>query len=493
MTGTGALPNTVVIGVIGAGAMGAGIAQVAAAAGHRVRLYDAAPGAAQRGRERTLDGLKALVTRGKMEPDAMSAIAERLTISEDFDTLGDCALVIEAIVENLEIKRELISALEAVLSADAVIATNTSSISITSIARDAKRPGRVVGMHFFNPAPVMKLVEVISGAATDPEVAVKVRKTAQAWGKVAVMASSTPGFIVNRVARPYYAEPLRLLEEQVADPATLDALLVEGGGFRMGPFALMDLIGHDVNYAVTRSIFDAYYQDPRFRPSIVQLELVNAGHLGRKSGRGFYDYTPDSAQPCPMSEPADPAISPIPGVTAGRSDAGSIGDTAVLLTDGRTAAERSTEIGVPVILCDLLADAGPGPKRIGFTTSPDVDAETQALFVATLAAQGISATRLPDWPGLVVMRTVAMIANEAFEAVMQGVADADAVDDAMRFGVNYPNGPISWARSIGLSTIVKVIDTLLAWTGDSRYRPSVALRKAAQEADVQKADRGETN
>lgn len=485
MTMSGALQGDALIGVVGAGAMGAGIAQVAAAAGHKVRLYDAASGAAVRGRERTLEGLNALVSRGKMTADAMAALSNRLLVAESLEALGDCALVVEAVVENLDVKRELVASLEAVLPVNAIIATNTSSISVTSIARDASEPGRVVGMHFFNPAPVMRLVEVVSGAATDPNVAATVRETALAWGKVAVMARSTPGFIVNRVARPYYAEPLRLLEEQVADPATLDALLVEGGGFRMGPFALMDLIGHDVNYAVTRSIFEAYYADPRYRPSIAQLELVNAGHLGRKSGRGFYDYSPDALRPVASCEPIDPAVVPVHGITPRK---GRIDECEVLLTDGRTAAERSVEIGTPVILCDLLSNAGHGPRRLGFATSPDVDSASTARFVATLGAQGITTTHLPDWPGLVVMRTVAMLANEAFETVMQGVANSEAVDAAMRFGVNYPRGPIAWAHDIGLGAILNVIDKLLAWTGDPRYRPSIALRKAAQEAH-----KGETN
>ncbi len=458
-----ALPQTAVIGVVGAGAMGAGIAQVAAAAGHAVRLYDAAEGAAARGRARTLADLAPLVARGRMTQGYADSIGERLHVAETIDALGDCALVVEAVAEDLAVKRSLVAGLEAVLDAEAIVATNTSSLSITAIARDAARPERVVGMHFFNPAPVMKLVEIVSGAATAPVVAATVAATATAWGKVAVPAKSTPGFIVNRVARPYYAEALRLYEEGVADPATLDALLVEGGGFRMGPFALMDLIGHDVNLAVTRSVFEAYHHDPRYRPSLAQQDLVDAGRLGRKTGRGFYDYRADAAVPAPATEPVEDGA------------AGPNGST-ILPTDGRTAGERAAEAGAPVILCDLMAE---GARRQGFTTSSGVTPEAVAGFVAGLAAQGIAGTRLPDWPGLVVMRTVAMLANEGYEAVMQGVADADGVDAAMRYGVNYPRGPISWARKIGLPRVLGIIDALHDWTRDPRYRASMALRMEA--------------
>lgn len=292
-----ALSKSAVVAVIGAGAMGAGIAQIAAQAGHPVRLLDLQPGAAAQAIARIRSTLAKLAEKGKLTVDAAAAAGERLVAVESHGELAGSALVIEAIVERLDVKRQLFAQLEAFVTADCILATNTSSISVTAVAAGLQHPGRVVGMHFFNPAPLMALVEVVSGLATEPEVAATVHDTALAWRKKPVHTRSTPGFIVNRVARPFYAEGLRLLHEQAADPATIDAVMREAGGFRMGPFELMDLIGHDVNFAVTRSVFEAYFGDPRFAPSLIQQELVNAGRLGRKSGRGFYDYAAGETPP----------------------------------------------------------------------------------------------------------------------------------------------------------------------------------------------------
>ncbi|MBN3835285.1 3-hydroxyacyl-CoA dehydrogenase NAD-binding domain-containing protein, partial [Burkholderia sp. Ac-20344] len=299
---SGALAPSAVVGVIGAGAMGAGIAQVAAAAGHTVLLYDLNEAAC----DKALAGIRAqfarLAEKGRLEPAQADAAGARIRAVRELADFAGAALIVEAAAERLDVKREIFATLERHVDDACLLATNTSSISITSIAAGLRVPQRVAGLHFFNPAPLMALVEVVSGLATAPEVAQALVATAAAWGKQPVMAKSTPGFIVNRVARPYYAEALRVLNEQGGAPASIDAVMREAGGFRMGPFELMDLIGHDVNFAVTESVFRAYFNDPRYTPSLIQQELVNAGFLGRKSGRGFYAYADGATPPAPDLE-----------------------------------------------------------------------------------------------------------------------------------------------------------------------------------------------
>ena len=471
-----ALSPTTLVGVIGAGAMGAGIAQVAAEAGHQVLLYDMSTEAAESGRARIAAGLQKLVARGKREAKDVTATMDRISLCTDLAGMAGAGLVVEAIVEKLEVKQALFADLEGIVGDDALLCTNTSSISITAIASGLNRPERCAGLHFFNPAPVMKLVEVVSGRATAPELRDRLLSTAEAWGKVAVPAASTPGFIVNRVARPFYAEALRLLEEQVADPATIDAVLTGSAGFRMGPFALMDLIGHDVNYAVTVSVFEAYFEDPRYRPSLVQKDLVDAGWLGRKTGRGFYDHGEGAKNPDPAWHQAiarAPAFIP-------DGHAVDLDGIHVQRTDGRTAQMLARVLGKPVVLYDLVGDPDTATV-VAFAASPEAEGAVADL-AGRIAAGGKRALRLPDWPGLIAMRTVAMLANEAHEAMLHGVGDAAGIDDAMRYGVNYPRGPVTWAEEIGLATVLGVLDHLSAATGDPRYRASYHLRRAAEAA-----------
>lgn len=502
-----ALPTSAVIGVVGAGAMGAGIAQVAAQAGHSVILHDNQPGAAKAGIDNIRRQLEKRVAKGKMAQGDVDNIIARLQPADAIDALADSRLVIEAIVENLEIKRQVFAQLEALCSPDTLLASNTSSLSITSIAANLEHPERMAGLHFFNPAPVMKLVEVVSGLATTSEVAETLYATANAWGKVAVHASSTPGFIVNRVARPFYAEGLRLLQEGASDAATIDALLRQAGGFRMGPFELMDLIGHDVNYAVTRSVFDAYYGDTRFEPSLVQQALVEAGRLGRKSSQGFFDYSGENAaKPQPkFAAPANTQLPALvvqgdPGVMAPLLERAQesglevvrreslqqdgtarlyLGDLVLALSDGRCAAERAVNEGLDaLVLFDLCLDYR-NASAIALAASHMTSPEARQLATAFFQRLGMDVTWLTDTPGLVVLRTVAMLANEAADAVLQGVCSAQDGDLAMQAGVNYPRGPLAWADSLGLPFVHRTLTHLQQSYGEERYRSSFLLRRKA--------------
>lgn len=519
-----ALDNSAIVAVVGTGAMGAGIAQVAAQAGHRVLLHDNRPGAAADAIEGLDRQFAKLVEKGRLTPQQREATRARLRAVEAFEELADASVVIEAIVENLDVKRGLFASLEAICAPECVLASNTSSLSITRIAAGLKRPERFLGVHFFNPAPLMALVEIISGLATSPEVATSLYATVKAWGKAPVHARSTPGFIVNRVARPFYAESLRLLQEGAADCATLDALMRDAGGFRMGAFELTDLIGHDVNYAVTCSVFDAYYGDMRFQPSLIQQELVDAGRLGRKSGQGFYDYGANAARPvvnelrsavrvesCVVEGDLGVAqglvarlqssgilvgagssrdgISGVPGgtaVPASRDEPAPtglihVGEATLAQTDGRLASERARAEGLSnLVLFDLCLDYT-AATRIAISWSADTTEIARDQAVALLQTAGFTVSPLADLPGLAVLRTVAMLANEAADAVLQGVASASDVDLAMRKGVNYPEGPLAWADRIGLATVLTVLDNLQAAYGESRYRPSLLLRRQVAE------------
>ena len=488
------------VGVVGAGVMGAGIAQLAADSGHEVVLFDADAAARDRAVNHIRNGLNPLVERGRKTEAEVGQLVDRIHIAESLNAMKDCDLIIEAIAESLAAKQELLLSLETICSREVILATNTSSISITALASSLQNPERLVGMHFFNPAPIMKLVEVISGLVTDADVAETIFDTAINWGKKPVYAKSSPGFIVNRVARPFYGEALRLLQESAAEVAAIDALFKYSGGFRMGPFELMDLIGNDVNQAVTESVYNAFNQDARFEPSLLQEEMVAAGLLGRKTGRGWYDYenpsTPGLAGVSSEDKVSQITVQGDVGVAESLlSRAGQrgieisrepgdgvilVGNVCLSLSDGRTASLRSNQSGGrDWILFDLVLDFAQ-TQQIAIARSPRCDEDALLKVAGFFNTLGIAMSEIDDTPGLCLMRTVCMLANEGADAVYQGVCGIDAVDTAMQYGVNYPRGPLQWADEIGLPWVKSVLNNLQQAYGLDRYRCSLLINRKVE-------------
>ena len=379
------MDHTAAIGVVGAGTMGQGIAQIASTNNHKVYLYDAYPDQLGKAKHALRKILQRQVEKDRMGQQEVNGIMERIHFVEDLTNFGDCQLVIEAVVEDLDIKQDVFQRLEGIVPRDCILATNTSSLSIASISSALKKPKRFLGIHFFNPAPLMPLVEIIPSIATKEETTKTARNFIDNWGKTTVLAKDTPGFIVNRVARPFYSEAIRQYEEGVADVPTIDWAMKEIGDFRMGPFELMDFIGHDVNYKVTETVFEEFFYDPRFKPSFTQKRMVEAGYLGKKSGQGFYDY-------------GDAADNPEP--------------------------TKDKELGQSI-----------------------------------------------------VDRIVAMLINEAADAVFLNVATVKDVDLAMTKGVNYPKGLLQWADEIGLEEVLDRITALQMEYGEDRYRPNPLLKR----------------
>ncbi|GJL95129.1 MAG: 3-hydroxyacyl-CoA dehydrogenase [Hyphococcus sp.] len=491
--------NDTKVAVCGAGAMGAGIAQVAAQAGHTVIVLDQNDKALARGKATVAKGAAALLKRNKITEDEAAALEARVEWVLDVDALKDADLVIEAIVENADIKQSLFEKIEAI-NPNAVIATNTSSLSVTSLGARLMRPSRFLGLHFFNPAPIMKLVEVVSGADTDKELASSALSLMESWGKVAVNARDVPGFIVNRVARPYYSEGWRAYEEGAADAATIDFLFRDLAGFRMGPLELGDFIGHDINFEAARSIYEAYHGRTRFIPSLAQRQLVEAGRLGRKSGRGVYDYSEGAEKPEPnflesaFKEAGQITLSTFAPALKQLLDHNNVDYTIddevqpdclmidgvqISFTDGFSAGEESDVSDCPVALLDWMRDPN-AATSIAFSASCE-GAREAVLKLAALCKK--QAVQLTDRPGLVVFRTVCQLANCAADAVRDQVADADAIDKAMINGVNYPFGPFNCAREIGFSRVVHGLGSIASETGEDMYRPNEIMLRFARSDD----------
>ncbi len=488
-----------IIGVAGAGAMGAGIAQVAAQAGHRVVVLDRDEDALARGRAVVSKGASALLKRGKIDDREASALQARIHWTLDVKDMSPAALVIEAILENPEAKQSLYASLDSVLAPESVIATNTSSLSVTTLAAGIKTPSRFMGLHFFNPAPIMKLIEVVAGLDTDAALAEEALALMTSWGKVAVLVRDVPGFIVNRVARPFYGEGWCAYEEGAADAATLDFLYRDLAGFRMGPLELGDLIGHDINYEAAKSVFDAYFGKTRFRPSLLQGQLAAAGRLGRKTGRGVFDYAEGAEQPSPKFEPeaSEKPASILVGKEAvemrrlldecgvsygaiegtGRARETKVDGVDFTFTCGVTARQLSFTPPHARVVLDWMRD----PKASTVIAFAASDARAKEAAYKLAAALGKKAVELADRPGLVVFRTLAQLANCAADAIGDNVADAAAIDKAMMNGVNYPFGPMQWAREYGFSKLCNALHEIASGTGDEIYRPSEIVNAYAHQ------------
>lgn len=364
--------------------MGSGIAQVVATAGNEVYLYDTQEAALERAKENLHSTFGKLVAKGKLEKEKANQICDNIHFVSSINALSDCGLIIEAIVEDLAVKQQVFQNLEAIVNTACILATNTSSLSIASIASACKKPERVIGIHFFNPAPIMALVEIIPAVQTRTGLANEVKDWVSGWGKLPVITKDTPGFIVNRVARPFYSEAIRIMEEGIADCATIDKAMTEVGGFKMGPFTLMDFIGHDVNYRVTESVFQSFFYDPRFKPSFAQKRLFEAGYYGRKSGRGFYDYS-----------------------------------------EGTTMPEAK---------------------------------EDNELYKT------------------IHNRILAMLINEAADALFLNIASKEDLDTAMTKGVNYPKGLLTWGDEWGWENVLETLDNMYHYYHEDRYRCSPLIR-----------------
>ena len=496
-------PDT--IGVVGAGTMGAGIAQLGAAAGMRTLLHDPVDEALERGSFAVRRGLAKWVEKGRASDDA-SGLLEPVA---SLDELSPCELVIEAAPERPDLKRELFARLSEVCAEETVLATNTSSIPITSLAGSAARPENVVGMHFFNPPPLMRLLEVIRADQTGERAFETARVTGEAMGKKLIVAADGPGFLVNRCGRPFSGEGLRLLQERVATHEQIDRICRLGGGFRMGPFELMDLVGIDVGFEVAKSFSELSFGEPRWRPSPLQARMVAAGRLGRKTGRGWYEYAEDGSY-----RPADPAppersnARPDPVAVLGdgpvaewlreRARHAGIelreGGPAELVVDAGVEPHASPPGGAPLlVLCAGRSLAARGePAAAGFHLLPVTEAVLVELtrlpstpaFAAEaaegfFAALGLTSEWVEDAPGLVLGRIVAQLVNEAAFAIAEGVGSAQDVDTGLELGLSHPRGPVAWSEALGLPHVLAILDGLWAERREERYRAAPLLRREA--------------
>ena len=488
------------VGVVGTGAMGRGIAQIAAQAGSQVFLFDAAPNAAQLAADAIGAVWDQLVTKGRINSAQAAENKARLKVCASVADLLVCSLVIEAIVERLDIKQNLFRELESIVSHDAILATNTSSLSVTAIAAGMQRPERFAGFHFFNPVPLMKVVEVIAGLRTEKTACQRLAEYARQMGHTPVQAADTPGFIVNHAGRAYGTEALRIVGEGVADFATIDAILKDQVGFKLGPFELMDLTALDVSHPVMESIYHQYFQEPRYRPSVITAQRLAGGLLGKKTGAGFYQYT--DGKPVDIAQAATPLIADIdmPPVwvspratrrlellqllknlgakleTGAAPSANALTLIAPLGFDCTTVAVVERHDPTRTIAIDMLIDDAATKRRVLMTnpaTRDDMKLAAHALF----ARDGKAVSAIKDSGGFVTQRVVACIINIAADICQQQICSPQDLETAVTMGLGYPHGPLTLGDLLGPTNILEVLFNMQTVYGDPRYRPSPWLRR----------------
>lgn len=487
------------IGVIGTGTMGRGIAQISVAGGMTVKLFDAQQGATDAAVEFVTRMLNRAAEKGNMTEDDAKASIGKLQPVGSLEDLADCDMVVEAIVEDLEVKRQLFTGLEKIVSEDCILASNTSSLSVTEIAAPCDKPGRIAGWHFFNPVPLLKVVEVVDGVLTEPWATDALDKIARRAGHEPVRTKDTPGFLVNHAGRGFYTEGLRIALEGIADFHDIDDILRDGPtNFRMGPFELMDTTGLDVSGAVMESIYRQFFDEPRFRPVHFTRQRVAAGLYGRKSGRGYYDYGEDGKKIAP-----DPA--PVPGDLpeavwisnanpAGRAMLIDALKNHVAIDDAEKPGARSICLFAPIghdTTTSADAEGIEAERSIAVDTlfglegrrtimsSPVTDPDVRDQAHAALAADGTPVTCIKDSPGFVAQRVIATIVNIGCEIAQMQIATPADINTAVRLGLNYPKGPIEFGDSIGPEKIVEVLDAMHRFYRDPRYRPSPWLTRRA--------------
>ena len=481
--------SDLVAGVAGAGTMGRGIAQVLAQCGARTLLYDAQPGAARKAKEAIAQALGKLVEKGRLAAGDADKSVGRIEVVESLEALAPCHVVVEAIIEDLEAKRALFSALEKSVKPDCILASNTSSLSVTAMAAACKAPGRVAGYHFFNPVPVMKIVEVVDGVLTERWAADALTGLAKRFGHTPVRCKDTPGFVVNHAGRAFVPEALRVLSEGVADFATIDRILVDAAGFRIGPFGLMDLVGLDVAHAVMKSMYQQYFDEPKYRPSFLAEPRVAAGLLGRKTGKGWYRYRdgvsePVAEPPAPSSRPqavwAEPELKELMVQLGARPELKPTPDAVCFVAPlGADATMTALEFGLDPARTVAVDPLFGFAKRRTLMKTVATQQEVLEAAHGLLAADGVPVSVINDSPGFVAQRVVAHIVNVGCDIVQMRIATPEDLDRAVTLGLGYPRGPLAMGDALGAKRILTVLEAMHDFYQDPRYRPSPWLRRRA--------------